>query len=224
MTLIEEMTSNDLTWFEEWFLFFEGLWFCSVSQWVDVENAYSKYDTHALRRVSDAKCQIVLSCRSSWPTYVSYEEDHALCKEKWKVKYENKRVVQWDDINVPFMYKPSMANKQHLTYSSYYGMNCAKGGVFLQLCGWIGVASLWVGTTSDLHYQENNGIFKRQEAFTANDLINGVIIPFLNILPFKLVDRNVCNRFLQRVIGAFMELRRLSVHQLPLIAQVMNGE
>ena len=27
MTLIEETTSNDLTWFEEWFLFFKVLWF-----------------------------------------------------------------------------------------------------------------------------------------------------------------------------------------------------
>ena len=51
----------------------------------------------------------------------------------------------WDDTNIPFTYKPSSAMNQRLTYSSYYGMNCAKGGVFLQLCGWMGVEELWCG-------------------------------------------------------------------------------
>ena len=57
-------------------------------------------------------------------------------------------------------------------------MNCAKGGVFLQLCGWLGVADLWVGATSDSHYQEHSGIFERQEAFAVADLVNGVNLPF----------------------------------------------
>ena len=57
-------------------------------------------------------------------------------------------------------------------------MNCAKGGVFMQLCGWLGVADLWVGATSDSHYQEHSGIFERQEAFAASDLVNSEISPF----------------------------------------------
>ena len=41
-----------------------------------------------------------------------------------------------------------------MTYSSYYGDNIGKCGVFLQLCGWLGVEHLWVGATSDTYYQE----------------------------------------------------------------------
>ena len=66
----------------------------------------------------------------------------------------------WDDTNIDFQFKPSGADEQRITYSHYYGGNVGKGGVFLQLCGWIGVEHLWVGATSDTHYQENSGIFK----------------------------------------------------------------
>ena len=63
----------------------------------------------------------------------------------------------------------------------YYGENCAKGGVFLQLCGWTGVETLWVGATSDSHYQEHTNIFKQQQAFAEQDKVNGKIIPFTNM-------------------------------------------
>lgn len=55
----------------------------------------------------------------------------------------------WDDTNIDFDYKPGGLYEQRITYSSYYSSNCAKGRVHLQLGGWIGVAELWVGGTSD---------------------------------------------------------------------------
>ena len=90
----------------------------------------------------------------------------------------------WDDTNVPFNFKPSAADNQRLTYSSYYGMNCAKGGVFAQLCGWIGVEELWVGATSDSHYQEHTKIFEQQQIFAEQDLVgeDKRYVPFSNIL------------------------------------------
>jgi hypothetical protein len=88
-------------------------------------------------------------------------------KEKWKKKYEGMRIVMWDDTNINFDFKPSGAYEQRVTYSSYYASNCAKGGVFLQLGGWMGVEELWVGATSDTHYQGETEIFKRQEQFAA---------------------------------------------------------
>ena len=60
-------------------------------------------------------------------------------------------------------------------------MNCAKGGVFLQLCGWLGVEQLWVGATSDSHYQIHNKIFEKQRAFAEKDLYKGEINPFKNM-------------------------------------------
>ena len=65
----------------------------------------------------------------------------------------------WDDTNVDLAYKPASAEEQRLTYNPYYACNCAKGGVFLQLCGWIGVENLWVGATSDSYYQQETRIF-----------------------------------------------------------------
>eukprot|EP00957_Ditylum_brightwellii_P076342 5802333-Ditylum_brightwellii.AAC.1 len=47
------------------------------------------------------------------------------------------KAVFWDDTNVSFLYKPSGADGQRLTYSSQYGENCAKGGVFYScVVGW----------------------------------------------------------------------------------------
>ena len=40
---------------------------------------------------------------------------------------EGKRVIFWDDTDVPFTFMPSDANMQRLTYSEYYRKNCAKG-------------------------------------------------------------------------------------------------
>ena len=123
----------------------------------------------------------------SWPTYdVSYEEDKKLRKVKWNAKYDKKRVVMWDDTNIPFIFKPSRHDNQQLAYSSYYGMNCTKRGVFLQHCGWLGVEGLWVGATSNLHYQEHAKIFKRQEQFALKDLVVGKdgeeeVEPFCNV-------------------------------------------
>ena len=88
----------------------------------------------------------------------------------------------WDGTNIPFQFKPSGAKNQRLAYSSYYGMNCTKGGVFLQLCGWMGVRQLWVRGTSDSHYMENTDILKRQEAFARIDLVGGKYLPFSLIL------------------------------------------
>ena len=65
----------------------------------------------------------------------------------------------WDDTNINFVYQPSRADEQRLTYSICYTGNCAKGGVFMQLCEWIRVADLWVGVTSDSQYQEKIKIF-----------------------------------------------------------------
>lgn len=120
--------------------------------------------------------------RSRWPIYASFEEDRHLMNDDLKTKYESKRVVFWDDTDVKFQYKPSAANEQRLTYSSYYAENCAKGGVFIQPCGWMGTEHLWVGATSDTHYMEHSGILDRQKSFATEDLVRNEELPFINIL------------------------------------------
>ena len=93
-------------------------------------------------------------------------------------------MVMWDDTNIPFSFQPSSALNQRTTYSSYYGMNCAKGGVFLQLCGWLGVEELWCGATSDSFYMEHTCILSDQEKFAKDDKVgdDDSWYPFNNIL------------------------------------------
>ena len=129
-----------------------------------------------------SKLIIAKDTREQWPTYASYKEDFTLMKSKWKDKFEGRRIVMWDDTNVNFAYMPSGADEQRLTYSVYYSGNCAKGGVFLQLCGWLGVEDLWVGATSDSHYQDKTNIFKKQESFANDDLVEGIVKAFWNML------------------------------------------
>ena len=107
-------------------------------RWVDAES-----DQHygikggALRGVFDEKLRIILIARNSWPQYATYEEDKYLRAEYWNQRYANERVVMWDNTNIPTD-KFGNADLQAATFSKYYNMNCCKGGVFLQTCGWMG--------------------------------------------------------------------------------------
>ena len=50
--------------------------------------------------------------------------------------------MMWDNTDVAFKGKPSMSQLQQMTYSQYYRGNVAKGGVLLQLSGWLGCYEL----------------------------------------------------------------------------------
>ena len=91
-------------------------------------------------------------------------------------------VVFWDNKNVDMVFKPSMALNQRITYSCSYASNCAKGGVFVQLCDWIGTEELWTGAVSDSKYQDMTGIIRAQRKFSKEDLVNGRHVPFHDIL------------------------------------------
>ena len=175
-------TQSSLTWFEEWFLLFEMLWGKTHTRVEDLVGIYQIANCSTFYSIIDQKLDLLLACRMSWPTYASHEEDSLLRKKKWNEKYKDARIVMWDDTNIPFTYQPSGAQNQKITYSSYYAMNCAKGGVFLQLCGWMGVEELWVGATSDSFYIEKSGILRRQREFAEKDKVGDKYVPFIIIL------------------------------------------
>ena len=83
-------------------------------------------------------------------------------------KYVRKNVVFHDNTGLSIM-KPADSLCQHITYSSYYGGNVAKGGVFVQLCGWIGTYDLFPGAISDTEYFDKAGIFDAQKLFQESD-------------------------------------------------------
>ena len=58
---------------------------------------------------------------------------------------------------------------QRITYSSYYGGGIAKGGVFIQPCGWIGIFEFYPGSILDSDYLHKMGIFEKQKWFQNAD-------------------------------------------------------
>jgi hypothetical protein len=147
-----QTTITQLTWLEEWLVFFECVWGKSCVRWVDLQLRY-KTAIVTLREIFDNKTDIVKRCCFlQWPRFVSFDEDISHRKQKWDDFYYGKRLVMWDNTNINMCFKPTVFETQRITYSQYYGGNVAKGGVFIQPCGWIGTHELWTGGISDSEY------------------------------------------------------------------------
>lgn len=173
-------TNTKLTWFEEWYFFFERIWAKANQRYCDSVRQYKKPE-NSLRKVYDNKMKILLKARRMWPMYVTMKEDETLRDERWNKHYKDRRVVMWDNTNVK-MYKPSSAEAQRNTFSTYYANNVGKGAVFVQLCGWMGTFELWMGAVSDSDYMIRSGILQLQQQYVPLYDEEYINIPFVNIL------------------------------------------
>ena len=90
------------------------------------------------------------------------------------------RPIMWDMTNIT-AYGFTDADLQRLTFNQYYGENCFKGGIFTQTSGWQGTYDLWMGAVSDSDYNRRAGYLQEQEEFQNNNLVEGKVLPFLNI-------------------------------------------
>jgi len=178
---VEAMTekATNLTWFEEWMIYFEWIW---GRECLTLESLANKFSTSHWRVVLilERKRKRVLEALHQWPRFVSFEEDFALRSQRWKDKYRQKRVIFWDDTNVAAP-DPSDADLNRAWYSYYYGTCVAKGAVFLQLCGWMGGWEPWSGAISDTDYQQRAGVFEYLQKFVAK-CPTYAHIAFLNIV------------------------------------------
>ena len=165
-------TTSCLTWFEEWVFYFEMMLGKALTTWEIAEHDTRGYGLHqkGLREVFDQKTHLVLECRESWPAFATYKEDKQFMGEEAKKDYAGKRVVMWDMTNVQCP-KSSDATLQSLTFSKYYAMNCFKGGIGIQPCGWIVLHDLWTGAVGDSMYQDKSGIFAKQDDFAKKDRV-----------------------------------------------------
>jgi hypothetical protein len=80
-------------------------------------------------------------------------------REQWNRQFKPNsgvRPVMHDNTNVP-MRNPSDADLNRPLYSKDYGQCCAKGGVSVQLCGWIRNIELCTGGIDDSGYIEVGG-------------------------------------------------------------------
>ena len=76
--------------------------------------------------------------------------------------------------------KPSDPRLQAALWNDYYHGCVAKGGVFLQPCGWEGTFDLWAGAVSDSQYLVGEKVLERQKLFAEADPTCDS--PFVNIL------------------------------------------
>jgi hypothetical protein len=159
-------SETELTWLEEWYLYFEVLYGKTIGRWVDAADKYKSSD-RTLRTIYDRKLKHVLDARNIWPRYVTMKEDETYCKpDKWEA-YEGKRVIMFDNTNI-IVRQPSNADAQRITYSLYYAGNVGKGAVFIQPCGWMGSHEIWSGGVSDTMYMQKGEVFDTLNKFILN--------------------------------------------------------
>ena len=177
INLITSSTSK-MTWLEEWILYFEFIYGHSKNRWCDYESHYKLY-RHNCRRVFKSKLNIAIDARNRWPMYLSHKEDCHFRKKKWNDDFENKRVIMHDNTNVTLV-SPGDADKQQSLRSEYYAECCAKGGVSVQLGGWIHTHHLFTGGIDDNKYIQQSKILEQQELFQQQDTTTNQIC-FINI-------------------------------------------
>lgn len=190
--------STSLTWFEEWMFGLEFTIGKSLTRWEDAENQYGVDDFH-LRKVLRQKVGMGRRARDRWPMFASYEEDHSLWKPKYEEKYGEtnggikRRPIFWDMTGIR-AYQFGAAELQRDTYSKYYAGNCFKGGIFIQLCGWMGNYDLWGGNVSDTKYNNDAGYLQDQAVFQRHDLVDGAVVPWTNVFDKGYRARAACLR------------------------------
>jgi hypothetical protein len=167
---IQKRTSS-LTWFEEWFLFFEWSYGHTCVRQCDLAAVWGlEENRYTINKIIDCKLALEMAAMQSWPRFAAFEEDKALRKSsKWS-SYDGERVIMWDMTNVSAV-KFDDAILQRATYSEYYAENCFKGGVGVQLCGWLVVEDLWGGGVSDTDYNLRSGYLRDQQQFQDKDLV-----------------------------------------------------
>lgn len=174
VTSMVEKKTKHLTWFEEWFFYFENIWMRTFHR---VEDICERYTIGTLTRdfIINEKLSRVLDCRSSWKIYCTHDEDVALRGSKWDgILDPSERIIMHDTTSLSMAYKPSGSGRQRITFNTYYGnKNVAKGNISLQPGGWVVTDHLWVGATTDDQYILSSRIFERQLEFAMEDLIDG---------------------------------------------------
>ena len=156
--------TSSLSWFEEWLLYFEWLWGRTATSFEALKLKYGKLDRRYLTMVYDDKLRMIKECYAIYPAFATLSEDEALKGHQWMDCYKGKRPIMWDMTDLPIP-KPSDAETQSNTHSTYYGGNVAKGGISLQQCGWIRLALLWQGAVTDSDYILCARILEQQKSF-----------------------------------------------------------
>ena len=124
---------------------------------------------------------LVVAARKRWPMYATHAEDIMICNSKWSDNFGNARVIMHDNTNIGLP-TASDGDQQQSLYSEYYGECCAKGGVCIQLCGWICATHLVTGDACDIKTTELTKILPQQQQFQEHNKVNNAVLLFLLVL------------------------------------------
>jgi len=160
-------TCSKLTWLEEWLLYLQYVYGHSINRWIDYEKEYNLDRKHC-RRVFRSHLKLVISARNIWPMYATHEEDMKFRSNEWNEQVGDRRIIMHDNTNIG-MPTASDADQQRSLYSEYYAECCAKGGVYLQLCGLIRASYLVTGHATDDKCTELTKILEIQQKFQEHD-------------------------------------------------------
>ena len=191
-------SSSKMTWLEKWILYFEFLYGHSKNRWCDYESEY-KLKEENCRRVFTSKLNIAIDARNRWPMYLSHKEDCRFRKKKWNDLFENQRVIMHDNTNVTLP-TPTDADKQRSLRSEYYAECCAKGGVCIQLGGWIRTLHLFTGGIDDSKYIKQSKILMQQQIFQQEDSPTTTPLCFINIFDKGYRVTMIAKQHLQRCL------------------------
>lgn len=161
-------------------IFFERIYGRSINRWYDATIKYRKSES-GLRRIFKHRLKLLYNCRNTWPRFLTLKEDEKLRSGRWESSYSKKRVIFWNNTDVRLT-KPSDAELQRNTYSSYYAGNVAKGAVFIQPSGWMGTHDLYMGAVSDSDYFVKSGILEQQQTYLSVHDIDNNNVQWVNVL------------------------------------------
>ena len=180
-------TSSQLTWFEEWMLFLQWEWGRQAINLRALAAGF-KTNTTQLRRILARKLSFVLAARTRWPMFSSLEEQFHLSDPSWRENYGDKRLIMWDDTNIPAASPSDPEINKHF-YSQYYGGCVAKAGVGLQTTGWQCGTDPHAGNICDSDYMikgklspdSDLSILEEMEKFVEKCPVHSNV-PFSNIM------------------------------------------
>jgi len=95
---IKERRSS-LTWFGEWFLYFEWKFGQTLRRQTDIDHTWGIMHQQ-INDVQDHKSVLEIAAMESWPRFALFDEDASLRKkDKWN-RYDGYRPIMWDMTNV----------------------------------------------------------------------------------------------------------------------------
>lgn len=115
---------SSLTWFEEWFRYFEWKYGKVNQRQCDRRSEWGCCEKQ-INRIIDSKSAIELGAMLSWPRYASYSEDLALRDATKYLHFKLLRVILWDMTNIPCP-KFEDGSVQRSTYSKYMAKTASR--------------------------------------------------------------------------------------------------